>query len=90
MTLDYDLLGVEELLDYFNIEKTRDLVKEQLEMDDFAPGGKVTDHLQPLWARYNDITELEDIKYTDKREEFAKKSNTLNRFFNRYIFVVWD
>lgn len=81
MMLDYDILGVEELLDFFNIEKTRDLVKEQLEMDDFAPGGKVTDHLQPLWARYNDVTELEDIKYTDKKEEFAKKFDAICMIF---------
>lgn len=49
---NFAMLGIEDVLDYFDIEKTHKLIQDQLSADDFAPTGIITDHLKPMWVRY--------------------------------------
>ena len=55
MTDDFAMLGIEDILDYFDVQKTYKLICEQLANDEIAPGGILVDHLKPMWVRYKAI-----------------------------------
>lgn len=55
MTDEFSMNGIEDILDYFDIEKTYKLINEQLRGDDSSPSGTLSDHLKPLWVRYKSI-----------------------------------
>ena len=56
MTNEFSMNGIEDILDYFDIEKTYKLIQEQLQDDEASPSGAVSDHLKPLWVKYKSIT----------------------------------
>ena len=85
MNLEYDLLGVEGLLDYFDIEKTRDLITEQLNADSLTPGGRLTDHLQPLWARYSSLEHDHNGLDPSVYDEVKAKFDSICLMFIDYI-----
>ena len=90
MNLEYDLLGVEELLDYFNIEKTRALINEQLDADITTPGGRLTDHLQPLWSRYSSLEHDHANLDPDTYAEIKNKFDSICLMFVEYICKKFD
>ena len=53
---EYSMNGIEDILDYFNIDRTYKLINEQLNGDEVSPSGAVPDHLKPLWVRYKNIS----------------------------------
>jgi hypothetical protein len=55
MTDEFSMNGIEDVLDYFDIEKTYKLINEQLRGDDASPSGALSDHLKPLWVKYKSI-----------------------------------
>ena len=55
MSDEYSMLGIEDILDYFNIDRTYKLIQEQLHDDDMSPSGTLSDHLKPLWVKYKSI-----------------------------------
>jgi hypothetical protein len=55
MSDEYSMYGIEDILDYFNIERTYKLINEQLRDDDLSPSGTLPDHLKPMWVKYKEI-----------------------------------
>lgn len=55
MTDEYSMFGIEDILDYFNIDKTYKLITDQLKDDEMSPSGTMSDHLKPLWVKYKSI-----------------------------------
>ena len=52
---EYSMLGVSDILDCFDVEKTSKLIHEQLSSDEYMPGGMIVDHLKPMWVRYKSL-----------------------------------
>ena len=55
MSDEFSMNGIEDILDYFDIDKTYKLIKEQLRDDEVSPSGAASDHLKPLWVKYKSI-----------------------------------
>jgi hypothetical protein len=49
---EYSMLGIEDILDYFDIDRTYKLINEQLNDDDLSPSGILPDHLKAMWVKY--------------------------------------
>ena len=70
---NFAMLGIEDVLDYFDIEKTNKLIHDQLDADEFAPGGIVTDHLKPMWVRYKALKVDPEQALDSSAVEMAKQ-----------------
>ena len=70
---NFAMLGIEDVLDYFDIEKTNKLIHDQLDADEFAPGGIVTDHLKPMWVRYQALKVDPEQALDSSAVEMAKQ-----------------
>ena len=55
MSEEYPMLGVENILDCFDIDRAYQLIQNQLKSDENSPSGTLTDHLKPMWVRYKNI-----------------------------------
>ena len=55
MSEEYPMLGVEDILDCFDIDRAYQLIQNQLKSDENSPSGTLTDHLKPMWVRYKNI-----------------------------------
>ena len=70
---NFAMLGIEDVLDYFDIDKTNKLIHDQLDADEFAPGGIVTDHLKPMWVRYKALKVDPEQALDSSAVEMAKQ-----------------